>query len=79
MLRDSERAVGTAGALIRNSVPTSHSIVMAGSAEGKVASAAKENSHVAAPHALPVNKFVTVLLAECFSVAKLFHGTFSAQ
>ena len=52
---------------------------MAGSAEGIVTSAAKEHCHIAAPHALPVNEFVSVLLAECFAVTKLFHCTLLAQ
>ena len=52
---------------------------MAGSAEGEVAAAAKENSHVTAPHAFPVNELVSVLLAELFAVAKLLHRTFFAH
>ena len=52
---------------------------MTGSAEGKVASFAKEHSHVAASHAFPVNEFVSVLLAESFAVAKFFHSTFLAH
>ena len=52
---------------------------MTGSAEGIVTSPAKEDSHVAASHALPVNEFVSVLLAERFTVTKLFHSTLLAQ
>ena len=46
---------------------------MTGSAEGIVTSAAKEDSHVAASHAFPVNEFDSVLLATFFAVAKIFH------
>ena len=52
---------------------------MAGSAKGIVTSAAKEHCHIAAPHALPVNEFVSVLLARSFAVAKLFHSAFLAK
>ena len=52
---------------------------MTGSAECIVTSPAKEDSHVAASHAFPVNEFVSVLLAERFSVTKLFHSTLLAQ
>ena len=49
---------------------------MTGSAEGKVASFAKEHSHVAASHAFPVNEFVSVLVAKVFAVAKPIQRTF---
>ena len=52
---------------------------MTGSAEGIVASLTKKHSHIAASHAFPVNEFVSVLRAESFAVAKLFHSTFLAQ
>ena len=52
---------------------------MTGSAEGIVASSAKEHGHVAASHAFPVNEFVSVLRAKSLAVAKLFHSTFLAQ
>ena len=52
---------------------------MTGSAEGIVTSPAKEDSHVAASHAFPVNEFVSVFLAERFTVTKLFHSTLLAQ
>ena len=52
---------------------------MAWSAEGILTSTAKENCHVAAPHALPVNKFVSMLLAVTFAVVKLSHSTILAQ
>ena len=52
---------------------------MAGGAEGVVTSAAEEHSHGAAPHAFPVNELVSVLLAELFAVAKLFHRALFAH
>ena len=52
---------------------------MARSAECEVASSAKEDSHVAASHAFPVNEFVSVLLAESCTISKLLDSTFLAQ
>ena len=49
---------------------------MAGVAKG--VTSANEHCHTAASHALPVNEFVSMLLAETFAVAKLFQNTFLA-
>ena len=51
---------------------------MAWSAES-ISTTAKEHSQVAASHAFPVNKFISVLLAKVFAVAKPIHSTFLAH
>ena len=50
---------------------------MAWSAES--ISIAKEHSQVAASHAFPVNKFISVLIAKVFAVAKPIQSTFLAH
>jgi hypothetical protein len=52
---------------------------MARSTESGLTSSTKEDSHGAAPHALPVNKIVAVLLANFLSVTHFHNRTFLAM
>ena len=51
---------------------------MTRSTESVLTFATKEDSQRTAPHALPINEFVSMFLAHLFSVTNLFNFTFPA-